>query len=72
MSDDTCQCARCQQDTQAEPLIDGAVSVLSDAMDSLAQLNGLSRRQSAAIDELVHLIGYLPQAHAVLEKHGLR
>lgn len=26
----------------------------------------------AAIDELTGLIGYLPQAHAVLEKHGLR
>jgi hypothetical protein len=29
-------------------------------------------RQQAAINELVGLIGYLPQAYAVLEKHGLR
>ncbi len=32
----------------------------------------LEDRQAAAIEELVALIGYLPQAHAVLERHGLR
>lgn len=34
--------------------------------------DSLIRRQAAAIEEFTHLVGYLPEAYAVLVRHGLR
>jgi hypothetical protein len=41
-------------------------------LESTIRVMQLLARQRAAIDELASKLGYLPEAHAILEKHGLR
>jgi hypothetical protein len=44
----------------------------ADAARKILDAFLLLERQQAAIEELVYKLGYLPEAHAILEKHGLR
>ena len=64
MSGDECTCCKCEP---AWELVVEAGSVTFP----LIEAGAIVMRQQACIDELLGLIGYLPQGLAVLEKHGL-
>jgi hypothetical protein len=65
MSDDTCGCVACGC-VEAEP-----PKKTIRYVNITPTLNQIMGRQQACIEDLVGLIGYLPQALQVLEKHGL-
>ena len=67
---DDCTCARCQGDGYYDHRFEELRERLRTAF--VGACMPLEQRQAAAIEDLVALIGYLPQAQAVLERHGLR
>lgn len=76
--DDACPCDRCRSvDTgeawvtylMPQPMDTGLVEAFAHMVGNPG---GLLARQQAAIDELVSIAGYLPEAYAILAKHGLR
>ncbi len=72
-----CACGSCQGDgyNAYEELRERLLSnerVVEVFVEQSEDDTSLINRQWCAIQELVGLIGYLPQAHAVLERHGLR
>ena len=57
--DDVCACVGCKPQ-------------VTDPQHIEEVLAAVVKRQSAAIEDLLYLAGYLPEALQVLEKHGLR
>jgi hypothetical protein len=104
MSDDACECAKCQGDGYFDQSFHELRERLKTAIPTPVLLAGPNSsetvdgywvpqapptyflmtesdhqagqavidRQRACIEELVGLIGYLPEAYAVLERHGLK
>jgi hypothetical protein len=76
MSDDTCTCQRCQpvERIKAESVNVGSVANAGtfEIVYEPTEAGSLVARQQAAIDELVSKIGWMAEANAILEKHGLR
>ena len=74
---DDCTCARCQGDGYYDHRFEELRERLRTTPMTFCTTHalvesGLVERQRSCIEELVALIGYLPQAQAVLERYGLR
>lgn len=65
MSDDTCKCKHC---LSGEPT---TVAVIAAHSSIPVNDDTLIERQQACIEELLGLVGYLPEAVAVLDHYGV-